>query len=100
MSSDWDYSEMAKVASEHGGPQQYLVWLKLGAREEGRAEGGIKGAAIGSLATVVVIYFASNGYRYFKGLRAKKDLAAMAEKNLLEGMMELSESNEIDSEDD
>ena len=74
MSSSWDYAQLARAASEHGGPQKYLDEMKAGSKLEGRAQGLFVGVAIGSAVAV-------KGYDY---LKKRKELAAIAERELLE----------------
>lgn len=76
MSANWDYAQLAKVASQNGGPQKYLDDLKAGSKFEGRAQGVVVGLAVGGAVAV-------KGYDYWK---KRKETAAAAERALLEGM--------------
>jgi hypothetical protein len=83
MSADWDYAQMAKTASENGGPQAYLDSMKNGAKVDGRVQGLVVGAA--------VVAACLKGYDYVKKQRR---LAADAERELLAGMEKASRSEE------
>jgi hypothetical protein len=90
MSSNWDYAQLARAASEHGGPQKYLDELKAGSKLEGRAQGLFVGVAIGGAVAV-------KGYDY---LKKRKELAAVAERKLLEGMQATTEAADPAPDDD
>lgn len=101
MSADWDYAQMAKTASEHGGPEAFLDFVKDVAKGEGR----IQGLAIGTTAATVLGIGGTKAYGYWRAWQAKKALAAIAEDELLRGMNEslnLTEpgpENETDGDD-
>ena len=84
MSANWDYAQLAKVASQNGGPQKYLDDLKAGSKFEGRAQGVAVGLAIGGAVAV-------KGYDYWK---KRKEIAAAAERALLEGMQAAPEGDD------
>lgn len=75
MGADWDYAQMAKTASQNGGPQAYLDSMKHGAKVDGRVQGLVVGAAL--------VAACLKGYDYVKKQRR---LAAEAERELLAGM--------------
>jgi hypothetical protein len=81
MSANWDYAQLARTASENGGPQKYLNDLKAGSKFEGRAQGLLVGAVIAGCV---------KGYDHWK---KRKELAAIAESKLLEGMQAAMEVN-------
>ena len=90
MSSNWDDAQLARAASEHGGPQKYLDELKGGSKLEGRAQGLLVGVAIGGAVAV-------KGYDY---LKKRKELAAIAERELLERMEAASKGDDLAPDDD
>lgn len=81
MSANWDYAQLAKIASQNGGPQKYLDDLKAGSKFEGRAQGLLVGA---------VVAVGVKGYDEWK---KRKQLAAIAERKLLEGMQAAMEAD-------
>lgn len=81
MSANWPYAQMARDASEHGGPQKYLDDLKAGSRFAGRVQG---------LLVSAVIAAGIKGYDHWK---KHKELAAIAERKLLEGMQAAMEDD-------
>lgn len=80
MSANWDYAQFTKTASEHGGPREYLDLAKGVAKGEGRAQGAL---AIATLTAACVVGSKLHGY-----MQKRKQLAAEAERELLEGMSE------------
>jgi hypothetical protein len=83
MSSSWDYAQLAKLASEHGGPGALLDDLKAGAKAEGRTQGLVIGLMIGvAVATQVRAHL------------KKRKLAEVAERELLHGIRGASLGND------
>ena len=83
MGADWDYAQMAKAASQNGGPQAYLDSMKHGAKVDGRVQGLVVGAALVGVCV--------KGYDYIKKQRR---LAAEAERELLAGMVNVAGDSE------
>jgi len=81
MGADWDYAQMAKTASQNGGPQAYLNSMKHGAKVDGRVQGLVAGAAL--------VAAGLKGYDYVKKQRR---LAAVAEQELLAGMKKATQA--------
>lgn len=75
MGADWDYAQLARTASQNGGPLAYLDSMKHGAKVNGRVQGLVVGAAL--------VAACLKGYEYNKN---KRRLAAVAEQELLAGM--------------
>ena len=91
MSADWNYAQLAKAASQYGGPQQYLDLLKAGAKAEGRVQGALLTAAAGGACLA-----ATKGYDY---VRNRMQLSEIAERELLAGMERASEGETPDVDD-
>ena len=49
MAKDWDYAKLAKDASKHGGPKNYVKDIKADGKIEGAIAGAVGGAIIGSV---------------------------------------------------
>lgn len=94
MSADWDYAQLARTASKHGGPQEYLNFVKGVSKSEGRAQG----ATAGALLTVAAIGIGKKAHGFVRDYRARKALAAEAERELVEGMQAASIEPELDDE--
>jgi hypothetical protein len=92
LSASWDYAQLAKTASEHGGPQPYLGLVKDVAKGEGRAQG----AAVGAVLTALGMVAGKKVYAHLQEWRARKELAADAERELLRGMQDASDPTEPD----
>ena len=88
MSSNWDYAQLARIASEHGGPQALLDHVKATVKFEGRVQGLVVGAIGGALV--------SWGYAYVK---TRKERAAIAERAILRGIQASSEGDDPASGD-
>ena len=48
MPKDWDYAKLAKDASNHGGPSNYVKEIKADGKIEGAIAGAVGGAIVGS----------------------------------------------------
>ena len=92
LSTNWDYAQLAKTASEHGGPQPYLDLVKDVAKGEGRTQG----AAVGVVLTGLGIVAIKKVYGHMQDRKARKELAADAERELLRGMQDASDPTEPD----
>ncbi|MCR5195925.1 MAG: hypothetical protein K6D38_06370 [Pseudobutyrivibrio sp.] len=98
MGKDWDYSELAHNAKEHGDPEQYLDFIRETGFNEGKLEGKSEGKTELLIAEGVALgigLLGYAGYKAFSAIRDKREQEAInkqkqeakrVEKELIDGM--------------
>jgi len=92
---NWDYAELSKVASNHGGPEKYINYLMAISEKKGLEKGIAVGVTITTLTGIGVVYGSTKLKSYVKNRKSEKLESSVIKDKLIEKLQVNTEENEI-----
>ncbi|MGX7395605.1 hypothetical protein [Carnobacterium mobile] len=92
---NWDYAELSKDASNHGGPEKYVNYLMNISEKKGLEKGIAAGVAITTLTGIGIIYGSAKLKSYMKNRKTEKIKSSVIKDKLIEELQIDTEENEF-----